>query len=179
MAQLLHKSDAPIVTAVFRTASQVESAYEAAVEHGYKIGDVNVVMSEDTRRRLYTEKPEISSEIGKKAAEGAELGGPTGGRVGIAISIAAAVGAAIALPGLGFVVAGPIAVALAGAGAAGLAAGLISVMADWGLPEDRQRLYESEIGDGGILIGVRTRNAEDAAAIARRWVELGAEHLHH
>ena len=91
MAQLLHKSDAPIVTAVFRTASQVESAYEAAVEHGYKIGDVNVVMSEDTRRQLYTEKPEISSEIGKKAAEGAELGGPSGGRVGIAISIAAAV----------------------------------------------------------------------------------------
>ncbi len=179
MAQLLHKSDAPIVTAVFRTAAQVESAYEAAVEHGYKIGDVNVVMSEDTRRQLYTQKSEISSEIGKKAAEGAELGGPTGGRVGIAISIAAAVGAAIALPGLGFVVAGPIAVALAGAGAAGLAAGLISVMADWGLPEDRQRLYESEISDGGILIGVRTRSAEDAAAIARRWTELGAEHLHH
>ena len=143
MAQLSLKSDAPIVTAVFRTAAQVESASEAAVERGYKIGDVNVVMSEDTRRRLYTQNSEISSEIGKKAAEGAELGGPTGGRVGIAISIAAAVGAAIALPGLGFVVAGPIAVALAGAGAAGLAAGLISVMADWGLPEDRQRLYES------------------------------------
>ena len=96
MAQLALKSDAPIVTAVFRTAAQVESAHEAAVGRGYKIGDVNVVMSEDTRRRLYTQNPEISSEIGKKAAEGAELGGPTGGPVGIAISIAAAVGAAIA-----------------------------------------------------------------------------------
>jgi hypothetical protein len=52
-------------------------------------------------------------------------------------------------------------------------------MADWGLPEDRQRLYESELSDGGILMGVRTRNAEDAGAIARRWTELGAEHLHH
>ena len=52
-------------------------------------------------------------------------------------------------------------------------------MADWGLPEDRLRLYESDLSDEGILIGVRTRSAEDAGAIARRWAGLGAEHLHH
>ena len=177
MARTAKAAGAPVVTAVFRTPEQVESAYQAAVEHGYTIGDVNVVMSEDTRRRLYTQQPDAASEIGKKAAEGAELGGPTGGRVGIAITIGAAVAAAAALPGLGLVAAGPIAVALAGAGAAGLAAGLITAAADWGLPEDRTRLYEAEISDGAILIGVTTRNEEDAASISRRWQELGARHL--
>jgi hypothetical protein len=177
MAQLALKSDAPLVTAVFRTAAQVESAYEAAVERGYTIGDVNVVMSDDTRRRLYAQNPESSSEIGKKAAEGAELSGPTGGGVGIAISIAAAVGAAIALPGLDRR-RGP----------------------DRGRPRGRRcrwprrRPDQRDGGLGpagrppaalrvgterrGILMGVRTRNAEDAGTIARRWTELGAEHLH-
>jgi hypothetical protein len=177
MARTAKAAGAPVVTAIFRTPEQVESAYQAAVEHGYTIGDVNVVMSEDTRRRLYTEQPEHASEIGKKAAEGAELGGPTGGRVGIAITIGAAVAAAAVLPGLGLVAAGPIAVALAGAGAAGLAAALVTAAADWGLPEDRTRLYETEIGDGAILIGVTTRNDEDASAIARSWEQLGARLL--
>jgi len=178
MARTAKAAGAAVVTAVFRTPEQIESAYQAAVEHGYTIGEVNVVMSEDTRRRLYTQKPDAASEIGKKAAEGAELGGPTGGRVGIAIAIGAAVAAAVVLPGIGLVAAGPIAVALAGAGAAGLAAGLITAVADWGLPDERTRLYESELSAGAILIGVTTRNSDDAAAIARRWQQLGAEHLY-
>ena len=84
MARTAKAAGAPVVTAVFNTPEQIESAYQIAVEHGYTIGDVNVVMSEETRRRLYAEKPDAASEISKKAAEGAELGGPTGGRVGIA-----------------------------------------------------------------------------------------------
>ena len=45
-------------------------------------------------------------------------GGPGGGRVGILVTVFAAVGAAVALPATGFI-AGPIAVALTAAGAAG------------------------------------------------------------
>jgi hypothetical protein len=166
------------VTGVFRNTQQVERAYETAVARGYVIGDVNVVMSEETRHRLYAEPSPVTSEIGKKSAEGAELGGPTGGRVGIAISIVAAVGAALVLPGLGLVAAGPIAVALAGAGAAGLAAALISALADWGLPEERLREYERAIGDGGILMGVRTRSLDDAQQIAMAWKEIGGQQVH-
>jgi hypothetical protein len=82
------------------------------------------------------------------------------------------------LPGLGLVAAGPIAVALAGAGAAGLAAALISALADWGLPEERVREYERAIGDGGILMGVRTRSQEDAQQIAMNWKEIGGQQVH-
>ena len=166
------------VTGVFRNTLQVERAYETAVARGYAIGDVNVVMSEETRHRLYALQNSVSSEIGKKSAEGAELGGPAGGRIGIAISIVAAVGAALVLPGLGLVAAGPIAVALAGAGAAGLAAALITALADWGLPEERRHEYERAIGDGGILMGVRTRSPDDARQIATAWKETGGLLVH-
>ncbi len=166
------------VTAIFDDPKAIERAYEIAVAHGYEIGDVNVVMSEETRRHYYGQPSEIKTEIAKKSAEGGELGGPTGGRIAIALSIAAAVGAAIVVPGLGFVMAGPIAVAAAGAGAAGVAAGLLGAIAHWGVPRSRVREYEAEITAGRILIGVQTRSVEDARAIAREWQTLGGRHIH-
>ena len=166
------------VTALFRDTDSVERAYEAAVDLGYEIGDVNIVMSEDTRRQYYADENAEHTEIGKKSAEGGELGGPAGGRIGLAIPVVAAIGAALVIPGLGLAMAGPIGVALAGAGAAGLAAGLIGSLADWGLPEERVRQYEAAVKDGGILIGVQTRSGEDAAKIAARWRAIGGEHVH-
>jgi hypothetical protein len=166
----------PTVTAVFDGPEAVEQACEIAAGHDYAIGDVNVVMSEETRRH-YLAQPGAQIEIAKHSAEGGALGGPTGGRVGIAIAIAAAVGAAIAVPGLGFA-AGPLAVAAASAGAAGLAAGLVGAIAHWGLPEPRVAEYEQEIAAGRVLIGVQTRTEEDARAIAREWEDIGGRAVH-
>jgi hypothetical protein len=166
----------PTATALFDGPELVERAYEVAAAHGYEIGDVNVVMSEETRRH-YLAQPGAHIEIAKHSAEGGALGGPTGGRASIAIAIAAAVGAAIAVPGLGFV-AGPLAVAAASAGAAGLAAGLVGAIAQWGLPQTRVNEYEREIAAGRVLIGVQTRTDEDARAIAREWEAIGGRGVH-
>jgi hypothetical protein len=165
-----------MVTGLFADGDSVERAYEAVVERGYDRGDVNAVMSDDTRRRLLSEDPQVEADLGRKSNEGGELGGPTGGRIGILISIVAAVGASLALPGL--VVAGPLAVALASAGAAGAAAGLIGVLADWGIPEQRVREYEAGVHDGGILVSVKARNDDDARYIEQRWRALGGTHVH-
>lgn len=166
-----------VVTALFADDASAERAYAACLKRGYEIGDVNVVMSDDTRQRLIADQSEITSEMAQRKAEGGELGGPTGGRIGILISVVAAVGAALALPALGVVMAGPVAVALAGAGAAGLAAGLVGVFGDWGLPEERVREYEAGIKNGGILMGVEARSANDAREIEREWTAFGARHL--
>jgi hypothetical protein len=171
-------ADRSIVTGLFRDSAAVERAYEIAVDQGYGIDDVNVVMSDDTRRRYYSDDRPVDTDLAKKTKEGGELGGPTGGRAGLAISIVAAVGAALAVPGLGFVMAGPIAVALAGAGAAGLAAGLIGALADWGLPEARVRAYEADIRDGAILVAVKTKSPEDGGRIAERWRALGGRDVY-
>jgi hypothetical protein len=167
-----------MVTGLFGDSESVERAYQVVAERGYGTDDVNVVMSDDTRKRYFSDERPVKTELGRKAAEGGELGGPTGGRIGIIIPILAAVGAAVALPGLGIVAAGPIAVALTGAGAAGLAAGLIGALGDWGIPVERLRQYEAAIHDGGILMGVKARSDEDARHIEQSWKALGGRHVY-
>ena len=167
-----------VVTAVFEDSSGVERAYDAAVANGYDKDDINIIMSDDTRRRYYADNRDVDTDFAKKTAEGGELGGPTGMHVGLAIPVVAAVAAALVIPGLGLVAAGPIAVALAGAGAAGVAAGLIGLLADWGVPKERVREYESAIHDGAILVAVKTQSEEDARRIEQSWKALGARFVH-
>jgi hypothetical protein len=162
-----------MITGLFSDGQSAERAYQACVERGYAMGEVNVVMSEDTRKRLFSDDSGTTTQLALRKAEGGELGGPTGGRVEILVTIFAAVGAALALPALGFVVAGPIAAALASAGAAGLVAGLIGTLGDWGIPQERVRLYEAGIKDGGILMMVEARSDEDARQIEQHWKAVG------
>lgn len=165
------------VTGLFDDAAAAERAYLACLERGYEIGEVNVVMAEETRQRLLTDERLIDTELALHKAEGGELGGPHGGRVGILVAISAAVGAALVVPTLGLA-AGPIAVALAAAGAAGAAAGLIALFGDWGIPEDRVREYRSGIEDGSILMMVDARSEHDALEIAQQWRALDARGVH-
>ena len=166
-----------MITGLFSDGPSAERAYRACVERGYEIGDVNVVMSEDTRRRLMSDDSETTTLLARRKAEGGELGGPTGGRVEILVTIAAAVGTALALPALGFVAAGPVAAALASAGAAGLVAGLVGALGDWGVPEERVRRYEAGIHDGGILMMVEARSDEDARQIEQQWKAIGGREV--
>jgi hypothetical protein len=166
-----------MVTGLFGDAKSAELAYQACLERDYEIGEVNVVMSEDRRRGLLSENSETAKLLASRKAEGGELGGPEGGRVGILVTIFAAVGAALALPALGLVAAGPITVALAGAGAAGLAEGLIGALGDWGIPNERISHYEAGIRDGGILVMVEVRSDEDSRQIRERWMAIGGRNV--
>jgi hypothetical protein len=169
--------DRRFVTGLFMDDDAAARAFEACVERGYDVGDVNVLMSEDTRRRLVADDSAITSRMAERRAEGGELGGPAGGRAALLITVFAAVGTAVALPALGLVMAGPLAAALVGAGTAGLAAGLAGALGDWGLPADRARWYQAGIQEGGILIGVQPRSADDARLIGSEWKALGARHV--
>jgi len=166
-----------MVTGLFRDSESVERAYQFVVQRGYDIADINVVMSDDTRKRYFSDDRPIKTELGSKAAEGGELGGPAGGRIGIMIPVLAA-GIVLALPGLGLFLAGPIAAALAGAGAAGVAVGLIGALSDWGIPEERAKQYEKGIHDGGILMSVKARSDEDAQYFVQLWKANGGQHVH-
>jgi hypothetical protein len=166
-----------MITGLFSDGQNAERAYQACVERGYGVGEVNVVMSEDTRKRLFSDDSETTTLLASRKTQGGELGGPTGGRVEILVTIFAAVGAALALPALGFVVAGPIAAALASAGAAGLVAGLIGALGDWGIPERRIRMYEAGVRDGGILMMVEARSDEDARQIEQQWKACGGREV--
>ena len=172
------RTDEAMVTGMFADTRSAERAYQVVLDRGYDKDDVNVVMSDDTRKQYVAEDRPIETDLASKEAEGGELGGPKGGRLGIVIPILAAVGAAIAVPGLGLVAAGPIATAVAAAGAAGAAAGIIGLLSDWGIPEERVRHYEEGIRDGGILLSLKARSQVEAREIGRLWEQGGGRHVH-
>ena len=180
--QALHVGHARMVTALFRDRDSAERAYRTASELGYDKADVTVVISEETRNRHFPDDTPIS-ELGEKASEatsktpeGADLGGPVSGTIGTLAPAAAAVGTVLLIPGIIF--AGPIAVALAAAAAVGLAGGLVGALAKWGIPAERVQEYEVGVREGGIVLGVKARNAEDAARLEQAWSSAGGELVH-
>ena len=168
-----------MVTGLFRDRSSAEQAYDSLTGRGYGKDDVNLVMSDDTRKKYFSDKSGRETELGTKAAEGAGVGGAVGGTVGAVLGAIAAVGTSIAIPGLGLVIAGPVAAALAGAGAGSLAGGLVGAMVGWGIPEERARLYEKGLKQGGTIIGVRPKTAEDATYFEHEWAgNYQGEHIY-
>jgi hypothetical protein len=164
------------VTALFRSPDAAERAYRAAAALGCADADINVVVSDETRNRLLADvkHPNLQSNAAQSAdnpAKGADLGGPTGGTLGTIAPVLAAVGTAVLVPGLVF--AGPIAIALAAAGAVGIAGGLIGALKDWGIPQDRVHEYEKAVRDGAILLGVKARSAEEAQRLEQQWSAEG------
>lgn len=151
-----------MVTGLFRDRESAERAYSSASSRGYSKDDVNVLMSDETRKTHFGDSS-ASSELGDKALEGAGVGSAIGGTVGAVLAAIAAIGTSIALPGIGLVVAGPLAAALAGAGAGGLTGGLVGALVGSGIPEERAQQYEAGIKEGGIVMGVPARSDEDAA----------------
>ncbi len=167
-----------ILTGVFGDGDAAERAYQTCVDRRYEIGQVNVVISEGTRKKFLSDDSEIKGELARRKAEGGELGGPAGGRVGILITIFAAVGAAVAIPTIG-VAAGPIVAALTAAGAAGVTGGLIGALGHWGVPAERIRLYESAIKKGAILILVAARSDADVREIKADWKKAGGRDIYY
>src|SRR5450830_1444652 len=165
-----------LVTGLFNDRESAERAYQHVTSRGYGKDDVNVLMSDDTRKRHFGSDT-ADTELGSKAAEGAGIGAGVGGAIGAALAAVAAVGTTLVLPGLGIVVAGPLAAALAGAGAGGITGGLIGALIGAGIPEERASHYEEGIKNGGIVMGVNARSDEDAAHFERSFNEHGASHV--
>jgi hypothetical protein len=161
------KYEGGMVTGMFSDRESAENAYNSLYERGYSKDDINLVMSEDTRKKYFGDVDE--TEIGTKAAEGAGKGSAIGGTVGAIAGIIAALGTSLVVPGLGVVIAGPIAAGLAGAGAGGLTGGIIGALVGSGIPEARAKLYESGVKKGNIVIGVRPKSDEDASHIEEKW----------
>lgn len=156
-----------VLTGMFRDRESAEGAYNSAIGRGYSKDDVNLLMSDQTRDTYFADGDD--SAMGSKALEGAGTGSAIGGTLGAIIAGVAAIGTSVLLPGIGLVVAGPLAAALAGAGAGGLTGGLIGALVGSGIPEDRAREYEEGIKNGGIVMGVNPRSDEDADYFENEW----------
>ena len=170
-------NEKPLITGLFPDRESAEMGYNTLAERGYTKDDVNVVMSEETKKRHFTQSG-TETELGNKAAEGAGVGGAIGGTVGAIAAAIAAVGTTLAIPGLGLVIAGPLAAAIAGAGAGAATGGIVGALVGWNMPEERLKKYDAAIRKGGILMGVRPRNDEDAAYLENSWKNNRAQDVY-
>ena len=163
------KSEPGMLTGLFLDQESSESAYKSLRDRGYSDDEINVIMSDETQKKYSAKDP--NTVVGTKAAEGTGIGGAIGGTLGAVIGGIAAIGTNLVLPGLGLIVWGPVAAALAGAGAGGLTGGLVGALIGWGIPEERAKLYEHGIKEGGTVLGVTPKNAEDADYFEKEWTD--------
>jgi len=161
-------TDNRILTGMFRDRDSAERAYNSLTERGYTHDDVDLVMSDEARKRHFGDDS-VHSDLGNKAMEGVGKGSAIGGTLGAIAGAIAAIGTTLVLPGIGLVIAGPIAAGLAGAGAGGITGGLIGGLVGHGIPKERAKRYEEGIKNGHIMMGVRPRNEEDASYFQNEW----------
>lgn len=171
-------ADRQIVTGLFHDRDQADRAYNALRERGYSDEDIHVVMSDDTRKRYY-DRDQVVIEEGSKAMEGAGAGAVVGGSVGGIIGAIAAIGTNAIIPGLGLAVAGPLAGALAGAGAGGAAGSLLGALVGAGIPEERAKVYEEGVEEGGIVVGAHPRDDQDREYFGTEFENYGGRHVYY
>jgi hypothetical protein len=144
---------------LFEDVESAENAYNSALKRGYKQNQINILMTDSTRKKYY-DSPLVKTETGDKSMEGLALGGALGGTVLGVIGAAVALTSTIVIPGLGLVIAGPLAAGLIGAGAGSIAGGFIGALIGAGFPEEHATIYEAGIKKGDILLSVDTPNED-------------------
>jgi hypothetical protein len=169
------KDKRQMVSAVFRDRVNAERAFDRIRALGYTDSEINVLMSDKTRSTYYSGAQKEKLQAGSHVAEGTGVGGTIGTVVGAALGAAVAVGTSLVLPGLGWVVAGPLALGLAGAGAGAISGGIVGALVGWGIPEDNARAYEAALKQGGIVLGVQARSSDEANRLKKEMDALGGE----
>ena len=160
-----------LVTAIFKNRLAAHVAVDGLVSKGYTQKDISLLMTDSTRNK------EFGIESGNKSGEGAGVGGIIGGSIVATIAAIAAIGTTLAIPGLGIIIAGPLAAALAGAGAGGAAGSLVGALVGAGIPEHRAKVYDAGLREGGILLGVEVRSGEEAKSVEKLLESCGGEQI--
>src|SRR4030095_17070404 len=73
------KRENQMMTGLFRDRESAEGAYRSLTDRGYGKDDVNLMMSDDTRKKYFTDS---ETELGTKAWEDAGKGAAIGGAGG-------------------------------------------------------------------------------------------------
>jgi hypothetical protein len=167
----------PLVTGMFADRDSAESAYQSLLNRGYTKDEVNLIMSDDTKKRHFANEVH-TTELGNKAMEGAGTGSAIGGTVGAIAGAVAAIGTSLLIPGLGLVIAGPLAAGLAGAGAGSITGGIIGALVGSGIPEERAKVYETGVKKGNIVLGVHARNDDDATYFENDWRKYNGQEIY-
>lgn len=164
-----------MLTGLFKDYQDAERAYQDLLSSGYQKEDIHLFMTDETRKKYFPYNENAETSIGTKTAQGAGIGSSIGGALGAIAAAIVAVGTSLTIPALGIVISGPLAASLAGAGAGGLTGGIVGALAGIGIPDEKAKIYESNLKAGGIVIGVDPHSQEDVKAIEIKWKQHNAE----
>jgi hypothetical protein len=146
-------------SALFDDPTSADAAYTAALKRGHRPEDINIIMSEDSRKK-YSDSIVVQKETSDQSLEGMAIGGALGGAVMATVGSIMALTGAIVIPGLGLIIAGPLAAGLVGAGTGSVAGGIIGALVGAGFPEEHAKLYDNGIQRGGIVVAVPAKEED-------------------
>ncbi len=158
------------VVGLFDTRDAAESAIHRLMADGVDRDSISIAMK-DAREASSIAEATGTNDL---SAEGATAGAVSGAGVGALVGIAL-LGSTVLLPGLGtFLIGGPIAAALTGAGIGAASGGLIGGLVGAGIPEDEATHYAAGIERGGIFVSAQVADGQ-VADIRRIFDEAGSQ----
>lgn len=145
-----------VVVENFADQRRAERAVQALVDAGFTANEISVVAQDRERAEA------VADDTGQDVAEGAGIGAATGGVLGGITGLL--LGAtALAIPGIGVVVAGPLAAILGGAGIGAVGGGIAGALAGLGVSDDDAERYRERYEAGDILVVVAAGARESEA----------------
>lgn len=163
-------SNTKIITAVFNTRTEAESALLKLEHAGFTEKEITLLITEETRGKHFGIKEKTKAEEG--AVTGAAIGGVTA-----AVFMTLASAGALVIPGLNLVVSGALIGGLVGLGAGAATGGLIGSLVGLGIPEHEAKLYEEAVRKGAILVAVESKDNDTADRIKTILKEANAQDI--
>lgn len=149
------------VIALFEFEEEANRAADGLVSEGYSRDSINVVVGHDlSHPEDYVHaKDDVGGKIAGAVGKGLAVGGGVGAIAGGLSSLL--------LPGFGpLIVAGGLVTMLTGAGLGASVGGVMAALMEAGVDESNARLFESALRHGGVVLTLRTDEANAHRAVA-------------
>lgn len=161
------------VVGLFETRSEAENAIHRLKSGGVGLGSISVAMKDTHEAADLVETTGVEDMSLEGATAGLISGAAAGTLVGLAL-----VGSTFIFPGVGtFVIGGPLAAALTGAGVGAASGGILGALIGSGIPEHEAGSYVEGIDLGHILVSAHV--PDDLAPQAARILdEAGSRRTH-
>jgi hypothetical protein len=159
------------VIGIYPDRTTVSDAVDVLQKTGYRAMDISVLSSDNQGSK------DFGHQKRTKALEGAAAGAAVGGVAGAMLALVASM-QIVTIAALGpLVAAGPVLVAMAGAGFGGLLGWLVGLLTGMRLPEYVAKRYAGRIRRGGILLSVHCDSPEWSDRAKKTLKDTGARDI--
>jgi hypothetical protein len=151
------------IAGVFDNSFVANKAVGQLLNEGFSKDDISLIMSEQTRNKLFSSTDDEADRTVKGAASGAAVGGALG-----ALIAGLTAAGSIVTTGGALLIAGPIVAVLSGAGAGAMAGGVAGALIRAGFAADEAERYEAEVkrGKAVVIVNADSSVREERARLA-------------